>query len=144
MQNVPIAIAAHHPTRSAGLPGEPPPRSAPMPTVGPREVWAKDEMRQACARRDVASVYRILNAAGVSQRRLAAVTGQAQSDISEIMRRGRIVSHVDVLERIADGLGTPRGWWGLAHDFRAAYPAAADAATDTRPPADPEGAGWQP
>jgi len=93
----------------------PEPTAPSTPTVGPREVWATDEMRQACARRDVAEVYQRLNAAGVSQRRLAAATGQSQSEVSEIMRRRRVVGDVGVLQRIADGLGVPRGWWGLAH-----------------------------
>lgn len=108
MQNVPISIVSGHPIRSAG--------AGLAPTVGPAEVWATKEIRLACARRDVARVYRMLNSAGVSQRQLAAATGQAQSDISEILRHGRIVCNVYVLERIATGLGTPRSWWGLAFD----------------------------
>jgi transcriptional regulator with XRE-family HTH domain len=39
--------------------------------------------------------------------------GQSQSEISEILAGRRVVS-VDVLERVADGLGTPRSWWRLA------------------------------
>jgi transcriptional regulator with XRE-family HTH domain len=57
-------------------------------------------------------VYRLLNTAGYSQRRLAAMTGQSQSEISEIFA-GRSVTSVHLLERIADGLGCPRAWWRL-------------------------------
>jgi transcriptional regulator with XRE-family HTH domain len=57
-------------------------------------------------------VYRLLNAVGYSQRRLAALTGQSQSEISEIFA-GRSVTSVNLLERIADGLGCPRSWWSL-------------------------------
>jgi transcriptional regulator with XRE-family HTH domain len=63
----------------------------------------------------VALVFKILNHAGVSQRRLAAAIGIKQSEVSEIIG-GRCVQSVYLLERIADGLGCPRAWWGLAHD----------------------------
>ncbi len=64
------------------------------------------------AARDVQTVFAVLGSMGVSQRRIAALVGQSQSEISEI-RAGRRVKSVDVIERIADGLGTPRGRWGL-------------------------------
>jgi transcriptional regulator with XRE-family HTH domain len=72
-------------------------------------------MRTALAVRDVATVYRILQKHGVSQRRIATLAEQSQSEISEILA-GRRVSSYDVLARIADGLGVPRGWMGLAFD----------------------------
>jgi len=79
------------------------------------EIWRKPEMVAALAARDIAAVYRLLRRVGVSQRRIAALTGQAQSEISEIVRGRQVVSY-DVLVRIADGLGVPRGHLGLAHD----------------------------
>lgn len=90
----------------------------PWPFVGPPEIWSRNDLRAACARRDVAQVFKILNHAGVSQRRLAAAIGINQSEISEILN-GRCVQSVHLLERIADGLGCPRAWWGLAHDATA-------------------------
>ncbi|MGH3756122.1 MAG: helix-turn-helix domain-containing protein, partial [Pseudonocardiaceae bacterium] len=69
-------------------------------------------MRAALDARDVGMVYRLLGRAGVSQRRIAALTGQAQSEVCEILQ-GRRVRDVEVLERIADGLGVPRGWMRL-------------------------------
>ncbi len=70
--------------------------------------------RHALAHRDITAVFRILRDAGVTQTRLARATGQQQSEVSEIIA-GRQVQSVVLLERIADGLGIPRGWMGLAY-----------------------------
>ncbi|MGH3853332.1 MAG: helix-turn-helix domain-containing protein [Pseudonocardiaceae bacterium] len=83
--------------------------------VIPPEVWSDPAMRRALARRDIGAVYRLLTKAGVSQRRIAELVGQSQSEICEI-RKGRQVMSYDVLVRIAGGLGVQRGWMGLAHD----------------------------
>ena len=71
--------------------------------------------RRALAHRDIAAVYRILRDAGVTQASIALATGQKQSEVSEIIA-GRQVQSVVLLERIADGLGVPRGWVGLAYE----------------------------
>jgi len=71
-------------------------------------------MRAALAARDIGTVYRLLGRLGVSQRRIAQLAGQSQSEVSEI-RKGRQVRDVWVLERIADGLGIPRAWMGLSY-----------------------------
>ena len=65
--------------------------------------------------RQVSTIYTLLRRKGVSQRQIAAMTGQSQSEVSEILK-GRQVMAYDVLVRIADGLGVPRGYMGLAHD----------------------------
>ncbi len=70
--------------------------------------------RRALAQRDIAAVYRMLRDAGLSQASIAHATGQKQSEVSEIIS-GRQVQSVVLLERIADGLGVPRGWMGLAY-----------------------------
>lgn len=70
--------------------------------------------RHALAHRDITAVFRILRDAGVTQTRLARATGQQQSEVSEIIA-GRQVQSAVLLERIADGLGIPRGWMGLAY-----------------------------
>lgn len=54
--------------------------------------------------------------AGLAQRQIAALTGQTQSEVSEILK-GRQVIAYDVLVRLADGLGIPPermglSWWG--------------------------------
>jgi transcriptional regulator with XRE-family HTH domain len=72
-------------------------------------------MRDALSERDVSQVYRLLRRKGVSQRQIAALTGQSQSEVSEILK-GRQVMAYDVLARIADGLSIPRGYMGLAYD----------------------------
>jgi transcriptional regulator with XRE-family HTH domain len=77
-------------------------------------LWDEPEMRAALAERDIPKVYRLLNKSGISQRRIAELVGQSQSEISEILT-GRAVISYDVLVRIADGLGIPRGWMGLAY-----------------------------
>ncbi|MGH3974919.1 MAG: helix-turn-helix domain-containing protein [Pseudonocardiaceae bacterium] len=87
--------------------------------------------RRALACRDIAAVFRILRDAGVSQASIALATGQRQSEVSNIIA-GRQVQAVAVLERIADGLGVPRGWMGLAYSPGLAPESAApqDAATE--------------
>jgi transcriptional regulator with XRE-family HTH domain len=87
----------------------------------PPAFFESQRARAAMGARDVHEVFAVLAGMGVSQRRIAALTGQSQSEISEI-RAGRMVRSVDVIERIADGLGTPRGWWGLAHTDDAIAP----------------------
>jgi len=72
-------------------------------------------MRAALTARDIGTVYRHLRRLGISQRHIAQRTGQSQSEVSEIMGRGRQVSNVWVLERIADGLGIPRAWLGVSY-----------------------------
>lgn len=79
------------------------------------ETWNEPEMKRALADRDISSVYRLLRRVGLSQRYIAALTGQSQSEVSEILK-GRQVMAYDVLVRIAGGLGIPRGYLGLAYD----------------------------
>lgn len=83
------------------------------------DVLNTEPARRAFAVRDIAVVYRLLMENGVTQRQIAALTGQSQSEVSEILN-GRQVMGYNVLVRIADGLGVPRGWIGLAYtvDYR--------------------------
>jgi hypothetical protein len=62
-------------------------------------------MRAALAWRHIGTVYRIAEV-GVSQRRIAALTGQSLSEISEILGGRRVVSY-EVLVRIAERPGPP-------------------------------------
>ena len=71
-------------------------------------------MVRALAVHDLAAVFRHLATLGLSQRRIAACVGQSQSEVSEVLS-GRQVRSYDVLTRIADGLGIPRGLLGLAY-----------------------------
>jgi tetratricopeptide (TPR) repeat protein len=71
-------------------------------------------MRAALAVRDIAAVFRLLKRLGISQRRMAGLTGQSQPEVSDIVR-GRVVMSYDLLARIAGGLGIPPGLMGLAY-----------------------------
>jgi transcriptional regulator with XRE-family HTH domain len=79
------------------------------------DMWKRADMRAALAARDIAGVFKLLQRMGVSQRHIAALTGQSQSEISEILAGRQVVSY-EVLVRIAEGLGVPRGSLGLAYD----------------------------
>jgi len=99
-----------------------PPASGPVASVAAErpevadvmpELLERPEVLELLAARDVAGLYRALRDVGVSQRQIAGHTGQSQSEVSEILK-GRQVRDVLVLERIADGLGIPRGLMRLA------------------------------
>jgi transcriptional regulator with XRE-family HTH domain len=77
------------------------------------EVWRDLEMRRALAVRDISTVYGLLAEHGVSQTDIARLARQSQSEVSEIISGRRVMAY-DVLVRIAEGLGVPRGYMGLA------------------------------
>jgi len=79
-------------------------------------MWDRPDMRQALAHHDLQTVFRLMQRHGVPQRAIAALTGLAQSDVSAIVCGKRQVTAYTVLERLAQGLGLPRGWLGLAYD----------------------------
>jgi tetratricopeptide (TPR) repeat protein len=84
------------------------------PTPLDRTLLERPEMRRALAGRDIAGLYRLLLAAGVTRTQITERVGQSLPQIHEVVDKGRTVVSVFVLERIADGLGVPRGWMGLA------------------------------
>jgi transcriptional regulator with XRE-family HTH domain/tetratricopeptide (TPR) repeat protein len=79
-------------------------------------TWAPLTVREMLAARNITGIYELLQHQGVSQRRIAALTGQSQSEVSEILTAQRQVMAYEVLVRIADGLNIPRGYMGLAYD----------------------------
>ncbi|MGH3721196.1 MAG: helix-turn-helix domain-containing protein [Pseudonocardiaceae bacterium] len=79
------------------------------------EFFDDDEVRAALANRDIGTLFRLLQRVGVSQRQIAELTGQSQSEVSEITLKGRQVLNVNVLERIADGIGAPRARLGVSY-----------------------------
>jgi transcriptional regulator with XRE-family HTH domain len=87
------------------------------------ELWQLPDMWDALARRDIGEVYRLLCAHGLTQHVIAARTRQSQSEVSAIMA-GRQVMAYELLERIAKGLGIPRGRLGLAQHPIVVAPAA--------------------
>jgi transcriptional regulator with XRE-family HTH domain len=103
---------------------------------GALSVWqlqrlATEDARRALAERDIAAIYRLLIEVGVNQRQIAELTGQSQSEVSEILKGRRVMAY-DVLVRIAEGLGVPRAWMGLAYDESAesASPTAGEEVVD--------------
>ena len=54
-------------------------------------------MGRILAARDIAGLYRVLKVEGVTQQTIAALTGQSQSEVSELLK-GRRVQDVTVLE----------------------------------------------
>ncbi|MFI9642448.1 helix-turn-helix domain-containing protein [Micromonospora sp. NPDC051925] len=86
-------------------------------TVRPDPTWWNEPaMRDALARRDVGQIFMLLNRRhGMTQRRIAELTGFAASEVYEITH-GRQVMAYDVLARIAEGLGVPRGLMGLGYE----------------------------
>jgi transcriptional regulator with XRE-family HTH domain len=95
-------------------------------------VWEVPLMRAALGARDVRQMYRLLQRLGYSQQRIAALAGQSQPEVSAILHGRRVMAY-DVLSRIADGLGIPRGYMGLAYTA-AATPAAITNRTATESP----------
>jgi hypothetical protein len=102
----------------------------------PDWVWHEPQIQTALAERDLTTVYRHLFALGLSQGAIGLRSHQKQPDVSEVIHGRRVVAY-DVLVRIADGLGIPRGYLGLAHcgPTKAAF---ADAAAErpAEPPAE--------
>ncbi len=90
-------------------------RSGPIDPV----LYRRDDLRKVLAGWDIPALYRFLNGhAGLTQRQIAARTGQNQSEVAEILsgRRRLVVSH-RVLRRLAGGLDIPPemmglSWWG--------------------------------
>lgn len=74
----------------------------------PDWAWQRSEVRQALRARDIAGLFRATQQyAGASQSRIATATGILQGRVSEIMGGGRVVTTLELFERIADGFGMP-------------------------------------
>ncbi|MFI6687118.1 helix-turn-helix domain-containing protein [Streptomyces sp. NPDC050485] len=82
----------------------------------PPELLASPEWREACRRRDFTRVFRLAKVkAGIYPSRIAALCGMTPSRVGEIMSGRRSLAHIDVIERVADGLRIPGAMLGLAH-----------------------------
>ena len=73
-------------------------------------------MRVALAKHDMQAVFRLLQRHGMSQRAIARVTGQSQSEISEIVTGRRQIQGYDMFVRIAECFRLPPGWLGVGYD----------------------------
>ncbi|MBV8539328.1 MAG: helix-turn-helix transcriptional regulator [Pseudonocardiales bacterium] len=94
------------------------------------EFFEDDAVRAALAARDIGALYHLLRRVELSQRRIADLTGQSQSEVGEILN-GRQVRDVRVLERIADGVGIPRARLGVSYG-EDTPPAAKEVNEDTK------------
>jgi len=95
------------------------PAAGNTPPIDPA-LFRREHVRRVLAERDIAALYRILRDAGITQRRIAELTGQSQSEVSEILKGRRVLAY-DLLVRIAEGLGIPRELMGLGCGERGAY-----------------------
>ncbi|WP_327359667.1 XRE family transcriptional regulator [Streptomyces sp. NBC_01304] len=77
-------------------------------------LLAEPEMIQACRSRDFAVVFGLARRCGLYPSRIAQQCGMTPSRVGEIASGKRIVSAMDVVERIADGLRIPGAMLGLA------------------------------
>jgi transcriptional regulator with XRE-family HTH domain len=96
-------------------------------------VSARQDMIDACKRRDLGAIISILGHHGISQGQLAGLTGIPQGRLSEYKTRKRLPT-LNTLEAFADGLGMSehiRRTLGLASTGEA------DAALAAGAPADP-------
>jgi len=95
------------------------PADDPAPLVDPA-LYQRDDMRAILAERDITELYLALKDAGLTQRQIAELTGQSQSEVSDILDGRRVISY-DLLVRIAEGLSIPRELMGLSYGDRDAY-----------------------
>nr|WP_233866965.1 hypothetical protein [Streptomyces sp. ST2-7A] len=82
----------------------------------PAELLAHPAWQQACEQRDFTQVFRLVKTkAGIYPSRIAALCGMTPSRVGEIMSGRRGLAHIDVIERVSDGLRIPGAMLGLAH-----------------------------
>ncbi|MGI8448569.1 MAG: helix-turn-helix domain-containing protein [Streptosporangiaceae bacterium] len=82
-------------------------------------VCSRQDVLDACRRHDLGTVIKVLNAHGVTQGRIAGLTGLAQGHLSEYKTGKRRPKASSTFEDFADGLGMPpaaREALGLASD----------------------------
>ena len=82
----------------------------------PTALLTDPEMVRACRDRDFATVFTLVRRrAGIYGSRIAGLCGMTPSRVGEIMAGQRRLAHIDVIERVADGLRIPGAMLGLAH-----------------------------
>jgi transcriptional regulator with XRE-family HTH domain len=103
-------------------------------------VCARPEVLDACARRDVGTVISALRAGGLTQGRMAELTGIPQGRLSEWETGKRAPKAVTTFQKFASGMGLPsaaRRALGLDADSQAATMTASHAAVDISYPDTP-------
>jgi transcriptional regulator with XRE-family HTH domain len=78
------------------------------PPALPSEFWHRPEVKSALTARDIGALFRLLrDKAGLSQFRIGTAVEMSQGRISYIINGKQTVTSLQVLARIADGLGMP-------------------------------------
>lgn len=72
-------------------------------------VCTRNDVLDACKRRDLAAVITALAAHGVTQGQVSVLTGIPQGRLSEYKNHKRTPMATATFEAFADGLGTPPG-----------------------------------
>jgi transcriptional regulator with XRE-family HTH domain len=70
-------------------------------------VFARQDFLEACKRRDAGAMIRILGAHGITQGQMSAMTGFAQSTLSNYKRGVNQAEFASTFEKLANGLGMP-------------------------------------
>ena len=104
-----ITVSYGHADKLAAIAaaGAPAGSTKPAPLIDPA-LYRRDDVRPIVAERDIAALYLILKDEGVTQRQIAELTGQSQSEVSEILDGRKVLSY-DLLVRIAEGLRIAEG-----------------------------------
>ena len=77
-------------------------------------LFRREDVRRILAALDIGAFYRILGTeVGLSQRQIAARSGQSQPEVSEIVTGRRVENH-HLLVRIAESFAIPREFMGLS------------------------------
>lgn len=104
----------------------------------PREVVASllgdERLLRACAERDMGAVFRMLNARGISTRRIAAAVDITQGRLYDYMNGKSRVEKLTVFEQIADAFHIPGHLLGLARRSWEPAPATAEHQGGHHPP----------
>jgi hypothetical protein len=88
-------------------------------------ICTRQDVLDACRRRDLGAVITILCAHGITQGQLSVLTGIPQGRLSEYKTHKRIPAATSTFEAFADGLGMPPGArraLGLAPEAAGARP----------------------
>jgi hypothetical protein len=72
------------------------------------KVFARQDFFQACTRRDVGAIVRLLRAHGITQGQVASLTGLAQSTLSKYKAGGHQADFASTFEKTADDLAMPQ------------------------------------
>ncbi|MFD6862607.1 helix-turn-helix domain-containing protein [Streptomyces diastaticus] len=111
----------------------------PLPPELPAGLLTDPAMIDACRRRDFGAVFRLVKArAGVYPSMIARRCDLTPSRVGEVMAGRRQLVHMEVVERIADGLRIPGHLFGLA---RRGWETAPSQAVGEQQPGAPVGAG---